>query len=987
MSITTIDVANRLAHGLVVGSLQKLRLIRFMVGMVRVIRPRPALTCGLVAGGLGAVGVVGLVVLIVRKDPLLQRMRTKVIDMCSAESLVDQRAVFREIVIAPNAAQKGKHSHATAAAIRSNMNHALDDYVQKTGRSVYSVSMSAADERRGLRGNRYYYHSKDMAYGSKNDQMEAEDVIKMSDTGYYLNLPDYMHGQEVVLYEICPVRAAAGAADGTYRFDESGCLTEIVNGDAKYRHALWDLSTDHVLVRTWFGAWVYLVEKILHPQYPEYRVTGLFPRRYIWNPAAWLVDIKPLVRRRVVNGNWCIIDSLHNDHNDRGVVYTSLARLGDNFDVFLPKEVLTTIIARLKVVKHMELGGIEMMLEVEKADERYIVWRETSQSIKSSANIILDYFKDGYPKAYGMLTAPRSDCFTPLNEKYRPMTDPVVPNMRNVLPPGKSPLFAGAVVPSKSAASEVSAVEGRIIGVRNDVKPPGRFMRYAKDFVEEMVPNSLMYTGTAVGLDEVFRRQARPTQRSLLERAQDWWGCQKLVNKFFIKRETGGKVNYPRVISTTSETFKTEYSSVIYSLVDTVLHRAPWYAFGRSPAELVEALSARAQRAQTCSATDFSFYDGTISEFLREFVERPILLRFFEPRTAEKAWKLHASQAGQPGFGCYGTRAPTGPYRRSGSPETSSFNSIDGAFITYCAFREMGVEHKLSYDNLGFHGGDDGLAFDIDAKILENTVKKFGMTLKADVLKRGDPLPFLGRIWFGAWYGATTSMADVPRQTQKLQLTTQADSVSVEEVLRSKAIGYMLTDRRTPVIGVWAAQILKLTAKGDTPPDNENLDLSWFARCGAIFDQPDEDAAYFDTCFRYKIDAAAIDKAEKHILQAKTVLDTFSDHPFHVPAAVAKIDAMLNGERVGPNHGKPGATKTTVAEPAKAAAVATTKGTTKVAAGSKPPPAKQPDKTASKKQPVLKSVGGMAMKPPKRSYTVVPTVVVTAPAEPLNSFN
>lgn len=828
------------------------------------------------------------------RDPnYAQVIRSKIIDCLSKKVDFDFRSEFRAAVINPvNPHFRSSHSHPTAAAIRTNCNQTLDDYVLRTGRNVYSVSMSAADERAGHKGNRYYWHHKDLAYDFRDDKLSQSDVIKMSDTGYYLDLPDYMHGHELVLYEIDPVRAASSTADASYRFDEEGCLVEMVQGDAKYRHALWNLHTDHVLVRTWLGAWVYLVEKILHPEHPNYRMIGLFPRRFVWNPAAWLLEFPKLERRKVVNNGWAVIDSLHNDSRNYGVFYTSIAKVGDSHDAFLPKEVLTTIISRLGVVKHLELGGIEAFLEFEMKDTRYVTWQETKQSVKTMATVIMEYFKAGSPRAFDKLSAPRTDVFTPINKHYRPLTDAPKPTMRSVLPPGLAPIIGGGVCPSKSAASEFAAVQGRISNVRNDVKPPGRFIGYAREFVRIVVPDRLMHTGVPVDIDEVFRRQSRPTQVSLLQRCLDWWRGQRMINKFFVKREAYGKINNPRVISTMSETFKCEYSSYLYSLTDNIVKRQPWYAFGRTPNELVEYISARAMRANTAIASDFSFYDGTISMFLREYVEAPILLRYFEPKHGRVVVELHASQCDSPGVGTFGTKAPTGPYRRSGSPETSAHNSLDAAFIAYCAMREAKVSPSDAYANLGLYGGDDGVSFDLDPAILERTAEKLGMSLKTETLNRGDPIPFLGRVWFNAWTGDTTSIADVPRQAQKLHLTTQADTVSVADVLRSKADGLALTDARTPILGVWALRVKALT----TPSKLGQEEWSWFAQQGAIFKQPDEDTCYSFTAKNWNIDSAAIDLAEKHILNARTLDELFPTTPFHQPGTAPKIAAIMGGE-------------------------------------------------------------------------------------------
>jgi len=281
------------------------------------------------------------------------------------------------------------HSHPIAASVRTVMNNVINDYVRSTDRVIYSVSMSQADERAGLVGNRFFYTGKDLAYSYRNDNLTSEHVIKMSDTSYYCELPQYLDGHEVLLYEITPFRALGGALNATYEFDDQSYLFEQVDGGAKYRHLMWDFESDNFWVPTAFGAWEYLVEKIVHPTYPQYRIIGLFPRRFVRTPFSWFMSGPIMKRRNVVHGNYNVIRSQHVDKANLGQAYYSISSRDQPAEALVPAEVLSALAMRREVARSFDTGSVEMYLEHELSDPRWTWWRENIGSLKTCASVLI----------------------------------------------------------------------------------------------------------------------------------------------------------------------------------------------------------------------------------------------------------------------------------------------------------------------------------------------------------------------------------------------------------------------------------------------------------------------------------------------------------------------------------------------------------------------------------------------------------------------
>jgi hypothetical protein len=835
------------------------------------------------------------------------RWFSKLVECVSPCVEVDHRQMFRNIHLRPVVDNRSQHSHPTAAAVRTVMNDAINHYVRSCDANCYSVSMSAADERAGLSGNRYFRTSKDTAYAYRHDCLLSSDIVKMSDTSYYCELPQYLDGHEVILYEISPFRACGSALDATYEFTATNMIVEQVNGGARYQHTLWDFESDNFWVPTIFGAWEYLVEKIVHPTYPEYRIIGLFPRRFVYTPFSWFMVGPALRKRKVVQGEFVVVRSQRSDDADYGRDYISIAKLGQPAEALIPVEVAVALAIRKTTAKSFDMGSVEMYLEHELKDKRWTWWKENIGSLKTVASVFVDFlnhqptfFTDG--KDFISFGAqPRA--YTPINKEYRPLASDAKPTMRNVTPDGHEPLVDGAVAPTAGRPTELAAVEERVTKVRNEVDPPQKYHGYSEEFIRFLIPDEKVGAGCPVDPDELEERMPRPTQRALTQQSRDWLDCQKQLNKSFIKHEAYGSIAAPRMISTLPPSFKMRYALFLYSFVDTVLHGMQWYAFGHDPNHLAQLVSNVATTAQFVVPTDFSKFDGTISKFIRN-LERRMLSRWVTARYRDELLRLHAEQSRMAGVTTNGIWVLLGFHRLSGSSETSGFNSTDNAYIAYSALRNCGHSPRAAWQRLGLYGGDDGLTADIDPRVYIQTAKDLGLTLKASVVNRGDVIPFLGRHWYTAWAGLATSTCDIDRQLRKLHLTANKQG-SLREVCVDKALGFRMCDRDTPIIGQWAERVLEIAGVHDAEP--RGPDCSWFSQQGAQFQQPPSDLVLaFISGSGYPPDT--VERLCNVIRSAKTIEELFPRPNIGTkPALECKLDAIVDGDvvRVGGGNGVP----------------------------------------------------------------------------------
>jgi len=230
-------------------------------------------------------------------------------------------------------------------------------------------------------------------------------------------------------------------------------------------------------------------------------------------------------------------------------------------------------------------------------------------------------------------------------------------------------------------------------------------------------------------------------------------------------------------------------------------------------------------------------------------------------------------------------------------------NSTGNAFTNYCAYRDQGLNADQSWEALGVYGGDDGLSFDADQLVWEKTAKMLGLSLKIDSLRRGDPIPFLGRIWYGMWTGYTTSTADFQRQLSKLHLTAST-TMELSEVMLAKARGLWSSDWETPILGDWARAVFRiLKIDPETVPLDPQM-TSWFAREGRLL-QPERDVAMKAFLNQKVCTEDSVEGLITTIEAAQSLEELFPLRTVVKVETPIKVEALVDGQRHVPASPQP----------------------------------------------------------------------------------
>jgi len=802
------------------------------------------------------------------------------------------------------------------------MNDAIDTLATSNGYLVYSISMSARDERKGLQGCRSFYTAKDCAHKAKYGNIPKGAVIKMSDVDYYVeDLPNMLAtGRPILLSTFVPMMVAGPVADGRYKTTADNKVVVNVLGDAEYEHKLWNYASDHVVVDKWWGSIVYLVEQVVYPEDRTRRVIGLFPARVIYGPIGWFIPGRRLQRRNMLEGNFAVNRFLVSE--TAGVEeYISISVPGESTSVTLPTSYAIAYFDKAMNSKEFPLATIEgnirntcseTMSSSDKTPSRPF-WKEVAQPATDVMLLrrVFDNDRRVVMRSRTPMSLPKSkadgfsyQCYTSTDT----LSSDGTPSMRAVVP---IPLAAGAASPMASEAGDRVTITERINRQINTTKvaPTDKMNRRATWFIRKIV-GIYAGLGAPVDVEDVERRQDRPSQRTIYQRWRLWLdrgrrGAKARIASF-MKREAYSKITAPRNISTLPGDVKIAYSTYIYALVDAVFHDLPWYAFSKTPVEIARRVGEVVAGAKFVVPTDFSKFDGTHGEWLCS-KELELLLTFFNEKYHKEVKDLFSSQYNTVGYTKFGLKYNTGHTRLSGSPETSMGNTFDDALVAFLALCELQPDTEAGFENayarLGVYGGDDGLTADVPPATYEKVAAKLGLKLKAERLVRPEPVPFLSRLYPQVWDGHVGSFTEPLRQLSKFHLTTTTTDVSGNEVLARKAQAYLLTDGKTPVISQLCTKLLEL-CPGYTDNDGREVqfkqDLSWFSQYDYSVQFPqveDIDLANDIVASCLKVDVATMLNAVKRIQEATSLSEVFYETVFGAPPKV-EVPAIVGQELV-----------------------------------------------------------------------------------------
>lgn len=815
---------------------------------------------------------------------------TFLINLCSSEIMPDLRASFKSGDCLTMIANKpvSNHSHATAAFLRTKANTFMEHFIHRLGKTPFAISMSRSQRIHSAQGTRFYHTAKDIQMSPSYQSPNNSHIITMTDVDYYVDMQRELRGLPVLLYTFVPTTPAGSTTDGVYCTHSNDTVETIINGGSRYRHPLWDYDTDHLVVDHLFYSIIYLIEQIKLSD--DRRVIFLNPIRKVYGPFARLLPGKRLTRRKLNHDGIAFTRYTKSEDNTTKCFY-SIAKIGEFQSCTIPSNTFSTAFIRTAECKEPNLGQVERVFNHAKVPNPL-----------DSAALFYDAYKRA-PQLFGEAPVIITPCVD--HHTYQAVgpfvTEDGRPSMRAIWPGYCGNTFS----PAKSFNNDKACIAGRIDEPRNkEPKVPPAYYMYFQEFVEMLVPSTSAGTLAPLNHDHMAAKFDRPTQKSLLEQVKTTMLMMAPKVKSFQKAEAYAKVVHPRNISTLPMDHNFTLGQFMYPFMDACLKTSHWYAFGKTPRQISELLHDKAQHSTYAVPTDADKLDGSVRALLRDLF-LACMLRAYPVEYHDLIRKLENQERHIIASTANGVKYDTGDTILSGSVITSVLGSIINAFLNFCALRHH-YPCQRAYDALGVYGGDDGVTFDLPPNTLMRTVARFGMSFKAEAIAKGNPVPFLGRIYLDPWT-TVESICDVLRQFRKLHLTATPKVVPSWLVLHRKATGLLTTDSNTPIITAWARAVIRLVAP--IAPQHRQyaatlVDRSYWSKFASDvqFVAPtDDDYAITIVCDNLDTTAAEIERVEQIFNKASKLEDLFVEKLFHTEMKVL-IDAVVGREIV---HAQP----------------------------------------------------------------------------------
>jgi hypothetical protein len=718
------------------------------------------------------------------------------------------------------------------------------------------ISFSSRDH--GHDGFHGYYMAKDVLHPAIQTPLRSDHVLVCTDVDYYLNVPQWLRtGNPLLMYTFTPERVAGKVADGAFTI-ENDKVSYRVNGGGEYEHQVWDYSHDFVRVDYLTGSWFCSVESKRYGD--QHHIVLVNPVRWVWTVLARIVPGEQIERRKFeVSPGVNRIDYL----TDTGDVRTSLGQPGKFVSVDTTLEAYEAVRIRIASAKTPDVHTVEKYLNSTSAREDQEARRAVFDAPLLFAVVQAD--KTVGKKPYTIGGQPASyQCSGKAIDKFLASEEGRVIG-REVAPPlTDNP----AVVPRESWNNDLQCVRGRVEGVRNVAIPPQRYASLACEFVD-LVVGEKRHTGLPITVDEVDQIQNRPTQRTRTEKVRQFVtdNASPVKISAFMKKEAYTGVNDPRNISQVPTTHTLALSSYTYAMKEALLKDADWYAPCKSPDEIAARISEIALLYAVLTETDFSRFDGTISEWLRRNVERAVYLRWAVPEEKSRLGSLLAAEYRAAGVTKMGVRYNAGYGRLSGSPLTTDGNTLINAFVSYAAARLSGESKERAYKKLGMYAGDDGVSV-VPEEYMCQAAKDLGLTLKCVNVQRGKALNFLARRFPDPWT-CMGSVQDPARTIKKLHISFAPQDVSDSEALFNRADGYLTLDPNAPITANWCRKVIQI------------LGPEMRSRAEAVLERCKPDRPYY-------LSWPQIDDQQTAI---STVADALGLEGSEVVAAMERIDA------------------------------------------------------------------------------------------------
>lgn len=558
---------------------------------------------------------------------------------------------------------------------------------------------------------------------------------------------------------------------------------------------------DHILIPTFLGAVLYLVERRRLPYDENRQMVLLVPVCWV---AGWYRDrgaealLKPL--NRVLKGvNGEVFAGVREHVSDQLIGTSVLLHIADTgcfVEATATEGGVALAINRLDMDKPSG-GSAQQFLQMRAANEddhannahagglvarmirAQVSWWSLPQHVAASVYVpqLHDYH------------------YTPVVRGHLPE------HGRDTLKVLCRAIIPGGGAPTRTVVSELCCIYERVIRVRNPERPPSaELLQHQNSFLRRLIPQAGRLR--PLSLDEIRALQDRPAQRNRND--MDWHLLYTSLHdaytmhiKSFQKPEAYPKVGPPRNICTVPTDITVRMAAYCYAFVTAVLKPLPWYAFGKTPREIGERVQAMAQANNRWANTDYSKWDGSMGEVLST-LEGAALLRAFHPDHHQELRTLLDHHVRAKGDSTNHVSFILWFARVTGGGPTSLGNTINNASVTYDLYMRSGLSADEAWAALGLFGGDDGLTPYFDRMDYGIAKTEYGLDLKLEVSETRLPVTLLGRLFYNPQQ-VPCHIAAPKRCLLRAHLSTLLQYPAFA-CMYAKVQSWMVSDRDTPII-------------------------------------------------------------------------------------------------------------------------------------------------------------------------------------------
>jgi hypothetical protein len=726
---------------------------------------------------------------------------------------------FRSVVV--------NHAHPKAADLRCQATTTITKFCQGVGRERYDVSTSTRERKFGVKGSRQVWDMTDLGQEFRFDTLGELDIVTMVDVDYHLKNFNLFQDHPILLYTNRPNSLGARTIDGSYYFKDPYTMVENVNGGAAYESGVWDFSPDLIMINGWFSFTVYHCDKLLQPNTDNRYLVLLAPIVRVDLPywcfrllAHWagvnLRQVTPIQRSRNVHVHG---DYLMGRFNVSGVAKVSIKLTQANhcFSCNIDEALWDTLVQMKGVSKLFTVADVARICEA-------YTHKLTNADFAMIANAlsVAKYMPGPTFQAYGNV---QSDSLEQPKAVARVAAEPIV----------SSVAFAAA----DTISNERLCIAERIVGMRNTVNAPEKYLKYKEEFLKLLVPVPAI--GTPLTLDQVKERQNKPMQRARQVREEIHTNKPDFAIKSFVKKELASKVTPAHNISTLPQSHTLELSRFAYALKYQCLMKHDFFMPGCTPKKVVARIRAYVAKVKAkgkvVKDSDYVKFDASMSEFLRG-LEFDVYRRWVALTYLDELEKHLSNEVGKRARGKHGTRYEQRFSRGSGSPLTTEGNTIVNAYLAYCAYRKAGLGEEEAFNAIGPKYGDDALD-DSDAK-LEEVAADLG--LKVKVTPSGDQPVFLGRHYLDA-VNYDTTYSNPIKVLQRVCVVLRND----DRALQDKINGFLITESHVPLVSNYLKAVKRIYKLRDGFSNDVEHDVSFRVHQGGY---PVDDSVVADFLLR-----------------------------------------------------------------------------------------------------------------------------------------